>query len=176
MRSGRRARLVPIARAAAALVFAALVVLVGVLWWQSLRPGAYAVTDHGAHTHSGAGTSVTAYAPDPAGMTSIGDGVLAAQALLAAATGYDALAVLVFTDGQQTAPAWIADVVPADRTFAVGLGTPADIDPAALTALTDGTGGYVAVTGALSVDERFVLARYFLRVLAGATNQQIAAG
>lgn len=66
MRSGRRARLVPIARAAAALVFAALVVLVGVLWWQSLRPGAYAVTDHGAHTHSGAGTSVTAYAPDPA--------------------------------------------------------------------------------------------------------------
>jgi hypothetical protein len=60
-----------------------------------------------------------------------------------------------------------------DQVFAIGLGEPSDIDPASLTALTNGTGGYVNVTGDLSVDERFLLAKYYLQILAGVTNDQV---
>ncbi|GIG39198.1 M14 family zinc carboxypeptidase [Cellulomonas phragmiteti] len=120
--------------------------------------------------------AVAAHVPDPAGATSIGDGVLVAAAELAATAGaFDATAMLVLTDGQENAPAWLADVTGAlgDRVFAVGLGEPAAVDPAALTTLVDGSGGWLAVSGTLSVDERFLLAQYFLQVLAGVTNQQI---
>ena len=36
-----------------------------------------------------------------------------------------------------------------------------------------GGDGWVGVTGDISVDERFLLAQYFLQALAGATNDQI---
>ncbi|NHB85340.1 hypothetical protein G7085_13890 [Tessaracoccus sp. HDW20] len=42
-----------------------------------------------------------------------------------------------------------------------------------LSALVAGAGGWVGVSGSFSIDDRFLLARYFLQVLAGATNQQI---
>ncbi len=116
-----------------------------------------------------------AHVLNPSGATSIGDGVVAAAALLDAVDDYDESAMIVLTDGQENAPAWIADVSASlnDRVFAIGLGEPADINPAALSALADGAGGWVAVSGSLSVDERFLLAQYFLQVLAGVTNQQI---
>lgn len=120
--------------------------------------------------------AVAAHAPNPAGATSIGDGVLvAAGELTAVAAQYDTTAMVVLTDGQENAPAWLADVTGAldDRVFAIGLGEPAAIDPASLATLTDGTGGWLAVSGTLSVDERFLLAQYFLQVLAGVTNQQV---
>ncbi|NHB85335.1 hypothetical protein G7085_13865 [Tessaracoccus sp. HDW20] len=69
----------------------------------------------------------------------------------------------------------IADVAGGidDKVFAIGLGEPSVINPAALTALTNGTGGYVNMTGVLSPDERFLLAKYYLQILAGVTNEQI---
>ncbi|SHJ51351.1 von Willebrand factor type A domain-containing protein [Tessaracoccus bendigoensis DSM 12906] len=119
--------------------------------------------------------AVAAHVPNPLGATSIGDGVTAAAALLGAVDDYDQSAMIVLTDGQENAPAWIADVSASlnDKVFAIGLGAPADINPAALTSLVDGAGGWVGVSGTLSVDDRFLLAQYFLQVLAGATNQQI---
>lgn len=125
--------------------------------------------------------AVAGHAANPTGLTSIGDGVLAAQALLAGVdigpTGtYRQGAVVVLTDGRENAPAMIADVTVGQRTFAIGLGTPAAVDPLALATLTGGHGGYVTVTGELSVDERFLLAQYLLQVLAGATNAQIVLG
>ncbi|GGC08892.1 M14 family zinc carboxypeptidase [Cellulomonas carbonis] len=124
---------------------------------------------------SAALAAVAAHVPDPAGATSIGDGVTTAATQLAAAAGYDGTAMVVLTDGRQNAPAWVADVAGSidGRVFAVGLGAPEAVDPATLTALVDGTGGWVAVSGVLSVDERFVLAQYLLQVLAGATNDQV---
>lgn len=63
--AGRRARLASTARVLGIALAAALAVLLGVLWWQSLRPGAYAVT-HLAAGHGGhQGVSLTEYTADP---------------------------------------------------------------------------------------------------------------
>src|SRR5690606_2668618 len=105
----------------------------------------------------------------------IGDGVLVGTAeLAAAAAAFDRTALVVLTDGQENAPAWLADVTGSltGRVLAIGLGEPADIDPAALATLVD-DGGWLAVSGTLSTDERFLLAQYFLQVLAGVTNEQV---
>ncbi len=61
-----RTRLVPVARIVAVLLLGVLVATAGVLWWQSLRPGAYAVTGgHGEHGAAGEGTvSVTSLVTD----------------------------------------------------------------------------------------------------------------
>lgn len=128
--------------------------------------------EHFGPGRAAAQAAVAAHTPNPAGSTSIGDGVLAGQAVLAGAAGFDTDALVVLTDGQENAPAWIADVTPGNRTFAIGLGRPEDLNPAALGALVSGD-GWVGVTGDLSVDERFLLAQYFLQALAGATNDQI---
>ncbi|GGC08879.1 S8 family serine peptidase [Cellulomonas carbonis] len=123
-----------------------------------------------------AAAAVASHAPNPAGATSIGDGVASAGTLLAAVgASYDTTAMIVLTDGQENAPASIADVAGSigDTVFAIGLGEPSAVDPAALTALTDGTGGYVTMTGNLSSDEHFLLAKYYLQILAGVTNEQV---
>ncbi len=115
------------------------------------------------------------HAPNPFGATAIGDGVEHAHDLLGAATGYQQQAMVVFTDGHETAAKYIADVAPLinARVFAIGLGTASQIQPAALTALTNGTGGYLLLTGALGPDDMFRLSKYYLQILAGVTNQDI---
>lgn len=69
MEAGARTRFIRIARVAAVCLAAGLAMLVAILWWGSLRPGAYAVTSlHSGHSgvHGGAGVSVTDYIADPA--------------------------------------------------------------------------------------------------------------
>ena len=118
---------------------------------------------------------VASHAPNPMGATSIGDGIEMAAGQLDTVVGYDRTAMIVLTDGQENADKRIADVAGSvdDRTFAIGLGRPEDINPQALNAVTNGTGGYVVMTGNLSTDEYFVLSKYYLQVLAGVTNQEI---
>ncbi len=118
---------------------------------------------------------IAAHAPNPAGNTAIGDGVENAHNMLAAAAGYDERAMVVFTDGHETASKYISDVAPLinERVFAIGLGTAAQIKPAALTALTNGTGGYLLLTGAVGPDDLFRLSKYYLQILAGVTNYDI---
>lgn len=122
-----------------------------------------------------AASAVATHVANPAGATSIGDGVVSAGTLLDAVTGYDTTAMIVLTDGQENAPAFIADVAGSidDTVFAIGLGEASAINPAKLTALTNGTGGYVSMTGVLSPDERFILAKYYLQILAGVSNEQV---
>lgn len=123
-----------------------------------------------------AAAAVAGHVANPLGATSIGDGVASGGTMLdAVAASYDATAMIVLTDGQENAPAFIADVAGSidDTVFAIGLGEPSAINPVALSALTNGTGGYVTMTGTLSPDERFLLAKYYLQILAGVTNQQI---
>lgn len=118
---------------------------------------------------------IAAHAPNPAGNTAIGDGVENAHNMLTVATGYDERAMVVFTDGHETASKYIAGVAPLinDRVFAIGLGTAAQIQPAALTSLTNGTGGYLLLTGAVGPDDLFRLRKYYLQVLAGVTNYDV---
>jgi murein tripeptide amidase MpaA len=119
---------------------------------------------------------IASHTPNPAGMTAIGDGVEAAKNLLdATGSTYDEQATIVFTDGHETESKYIADVAPLinDKVFAIGLGTADQIQPNALMALTNGTGGYLLLTGNLGNDDIFLLSKYYLQVLAGVTNHDI---
>jgi len=124
--------------------------------------GINAVTSHGAH-----------------GNTSVGDGVQLARDILNAlpAADYEEKAMIVFTDGLENEPVSIASVSGAinNRTFAIGLGNESQVNTNALTQLTNGTGGYLKLTGLLSasIDDYFLLPKYFLQILAGVTNNNI---
>jgi murein tripeptide amidase MpaA len=117
---------------------------------------------------------IQAYTPNPMGWTSIGDGVELAHSRLDPVTGYDIKATIVFTDGEENRPKFLADVTDInERVYAIGLGTPEELNPAALTTLTNGTGGYLLLTGALDADRFFQLSKYFLQILAGVKNSDI---
>ena len=121
--------------------------------------------------------AISSHTPNPAGNTSIGDGIAMAHADLGvpALTGFDRRAIVVLTDGQENRAQYIADIAALidDQVYAIGLGSADQINPVALTALTNGTGGYVLMTGALSTDDFFVLQKYYLQILAGVTNADI---
>ena len=119
--------------------------------------------------------AVQAHTPNPAGLTAIGDGVEKAHDLLAPEVAYDVRATIVFTDGHETAAKYVSDVAALvdERVYAIGLGTADQIQPAALTALTNGTGGYLLLTGELGNTDAFLLAKYYLQILAGVTNEDI---
>lgn len=114
-----------------------------------------------------------------AGYTSIGDGVISGRELLSAASDIDERAMVVFIDGHENRKEYIKDMEPSgtdEKVFAVGLGTPQQIRPSALQQLTNASGpneGYVLVSGRLTVDNRLLLDKYFLQILAGVTNRDV---
>ncbi len=121
-------------------------------------------------------TAISGTATNPTGMTAIGDGLEAAAAQLAAVAGnYDSTATIIFTDGNETAERTIAQAASAvnSRVFAIGLGTADQLNPGALSDITNGTGGYLLLTGNPGVDDQLLLQKYFAQVLAGATNAVI---
>lgn len=120
-------------------------------------------------------TAIAGTVTNPAGMTAIGDALEKAHTLLDPVTGYDVKATIVLTDGFETEPKYIADVADLvnERVYAIGLGTADQVKPSALTALTNGTGGYTLVTGAIGPSEYFRLSKYYLQILAGVTNADI---
>ena len=110
----------------------------------------------------------------PGGTTSIGDGAQVGHAIVDPLIGYDSKALVVLTDGYENTPQYIADVaaVIGARVFAIGVGTADYLNPAALDALTSGTGGFLTMTGTPAVDD-LRLSKYFLQILAGVTNADI---
>ncbi len=120
-------------------------------------------------------TEIINHLPNPQGNTAIGDALELAHTLLEPEVGYDLKATVVLTDGKETAPKYISEVTDAinERVYAIGLGTPEQINPAALNNLTNGTGGYLLLTGALTQDNLFLLSKYYLQILAGIENNQI---
>ncbi len=120
-------------------------------------------------------SAVTTLAPNLLGATSIGDGLKLGQDELTPVGGYDIKANIVFTDGYENRPEWIADIGSSitDRTYAVALGRSENIRPATLQQVANGTGGYCVLTDDLNTDSRYKLAKYFLQVLAGVKNDQI---
>lgn len=113
----------------------------------------------------------------PAGATSIGDGVALGRNTLNPVTGFDQKAMVVFTDGLENTPLFIADVMASinNRTFAIGLGTAQQVSTSALKALANNTGGSLLLSGQLSpsIDDYFRLSKFFMQVLAGVTNTAI---
>lgn len=120
-------------------------------------------------------TEINNHTPNPQGNTSIGDAVALAHTRLEPVTGYDIKATIVLTDGQENQPQFIADVADVinERVYAIGLGTAEQLNPVALTALTNGTGGYLLMTGALDINAFFRVSKYYLQILAGVTNEDV---
>lgn len=120
---------------------------------------------------------ILSHNPNPMGNTAIGDAVEQAHNMLQtpAAASYDQKAIIVFTDGHETAAKYISDVTGLinEKVFAVALGTAQEIQPAALTELCNNKNGFLRLTGALGNDEFFRLNKYFLQILAGVTNEDI---
>ncbi|NIK58881.1 LodA/GoxA family CTQ-dependent oxidase [Kribbella shirazensis] len=112
---------------------------------------------------------------DPQGATSIGDGIFEGRGLLDAASPYDVKSLVVLTDGIENSPRRISDVAAQinSRTYAVGLGQPQNISVPALQTISGNNGGYLLVTGAITADNRFLLQKYFLQVLAGISNAEV---
>ena len=119
--------------------------------------------------------AIGTHATNPAGMTAIGDGIERAAADLGAVAGFDSTATVVFTDGHETEHKTISEVADlvTSRVYAIGLGTAAQLDPVALNALVDNTGGYLLLTGNPGPDDQLLLQKYFAQVLAGVTNADI---
>lgn len=124
---------------------------------------------------SNALTALGGYAANPTGLTAIGDGIERGHNNLAGVTGYDKKAIIVFTDGHETASKYIADVTSIidQQVFAVGLGTAQELNPAALNDICNGHGGYLLLTDQLDNDDTFKLAKYFLQIQAGVNNEQV---
>ena len=112
---------------------------------------------------------------DPDGQTSIGDGIFEGRGILNAAGSFDVKSLVVLTDGMENQPRWIADVAADinEFTYAVGLGQPQNISVPALQTISGNNGGYLLVTGAIGTDNRFLLQKYFLQILAGISNAEI---
>ena len=142
--------------------------------------GEMAVQDAGVET-TGAGrvalnTFITNHHTNVMGSTAIGDGVEAGQGLLDAASGYDLKALCLLTDGNETASKYIADLTPAElhaNIYAIGVGTPENINPTSLATLTGSNHGYLLMTGNIDANDTFLLTKYFQQILAGVTNTEI---
>ena len=123
--------------------------------------------------------AVKAHATNPAGNTSVGDGVDRARQLLEGIPDgqYTRKAMIVLTDGLENEPLWIDDVSGSidNRTFAVGLGNEQQVDTVALRKLAHATGGFLYLSGLLtsSMDDFFRMRKFFLQILAGVTNTDV---
>ena len=121
-------------------------------------------------------TAIDTYEPNPAGSTATGDGIEFAKGVLDATTGYDNRAMIVLTDGKDTASksvGEVADGVINETVFAIGMGTAEQIDPETLETLAGATGGHMLMTGLLTEDDTFLLEKFYLQILAGITNNDI---
>ena len=113
---------------------------------------------------------------DPGGSTSIGNGIYDGRGILTAAPDpYDLKTLVVLTDGIENTPKFIADVAPQinEQTYAIGLGTPQNTSAPALQAISGNHGGFLLITGAIGTDNRFLLQKYFLQILAGISNADV---
>lgn len=110
-----------------------------------------------------------------AGATSIGDGVYAGTQLIEPESEVDFKSLVVLTDGHENSPQFLKDIASLihNRVFAIGLGRAQDIQPLALDMVTNKTGGYLLMTGMFDGDDPYRLAKYYLQILTGVTNDQV---
>ncbi|HEY1248289.1 MAG TPA: LodA/GoxA family CTQ-dependent oxidase [Nitrososphaera sp.] len=113
---------------------------------------------------------------DPGGETSIGDGIFEGRNVLnSTATPFDVKSLVVLTDGMENMPRTIAEVSPQinEYTYAIGLGKPENISVPALQVISGNNGGYLLVTGAIDLHNRFMLQKYFLQLLTGISSAEV---
>jgi hypothetical protein len=113
---------------------------------------------------------------NPRNTTWIAGGILQGSVEVGMAT-HTNKSMLVLTDGMENVHPYVAQLPPGtitNRTFAVGLGLPADISTAVLQQIAANTNGDLIITGNISTAEQdFFLTKYFVQILAGATNMNV---
>ena len=126
--------------------------------------------------------AIQSYNPNPDGWTSIGEAVAFANGLVNPVTTHQIKAMVVLTDGAEIhgphARRYISDVADLissmnGRVYAIGLGRADVLNPAALQALCSGNNGYMLMTGDLTPDATYRLAKYYQQIFAGVTNHDI---
>lgn len=154
----------------------------GAVRWDSDAdlPGAMAVVDAGDEIGGAGRTALADFIADHEtniyGATAIGDAVEASQSLLNDSSGYALEAMCVLTDGNETASVYLSELDPDElhsRIYAIGVGTPENINPGALETLAGSTDGYLLMTGNIDSNDTFLLTKYFQQILAGITNTEI---
>jgi len=142
--------------------------------------GAMAVTDAGDELGGAGRTALTDFVGNHTtnilGATAIGDAVEAAQSLLNDSAGYALEAMCILTDGNETESLYLSELDPDElhsRIYAIGVGTPENINPGALATLAGSNDGYLLMTGNIDSDDTFLLTKYFQQILAGVTNTEI---
>ena len=125
---------------------------------------------------AGLGTTLTGNGLDPRGNTAIGQGILDGNNMLAGAT-HSNKSMLVLTDGNENVDPLIDDL-PAgtitNKTYAIGFGLQGSVSDAALNKITQNTDGDLIITGNLtSLDEQYLLTKYFVQVLAEVTSANV---
>jgi len=113
---------------------------------------------------------------NPSGQTSIGDGIFEGRGILnSTVSPFDVKALVVLTDGVENRTRLISDVSSQinEFTYAVGLGKPQNISVSALQTISGNNGGYLLITGAIGTNNRFMLQKYFLQILAGISNAEV---
>lgn len=116
---------------------------------------------------------------EPSGAVSLGHGIYEGhKALDASELNYDVKALLVITGSKENRERRIADVAAEinERTYAVGFGTPENINVPALQTLSSNHGGYMLVTGNIANDKYFIAQKYLLQILADINNTQFVVG
>lgn len=126
--------------------------------------------------------AIQSYNPNPNGWTSIGEAVAFAHGLVNPVTTHQIKAMVVLTDGAEIhgphTRRYISDVADLissmnGRVFAIGLGRAELLNPAALQALCNGNNGYMLMTGDLTPDATYRVAKYYQQIFAGVTNHDI---
>lgn len=112
---------------------------------------------------------------DPSGATSIGDGIFEGRGILDAAGTFNVKALTILTDGKENRDRYIADVAPQinSSTYAIGFGTPQNTSVPALQTISGNNGGFLLITGRIVTNNRFLLQKYFLQILAGISNAEV---
>ena len=153
---------------------------IGILRFDHDTHDTMAVTDVDLAAKITANGHIAGYAHNPNGWTSIGEAVERAQQLLnAPSVTQDVKAMIVLTDGRENhgphSRKFISDVTDQinSRVYAIGLGEPSALNPAALQELCNNHQGYMMLTGALDTDGLFRLTKYYQQILAGVTNNEI---
>ncbi|MEH1128206.1 tyrosinase family protein [Micromonospora sp. CPCC 206061] len=125
---------------------------------------------------TGLGTTLTGPGLDPRNLTGIGLGMQDGATLLAGAS-HPNRSLVVLTDGNQNVHPFVEEL-PAgtitSRTYAVGFGLPGQVSDETLLAIAHNTRGSFVVTGLLgSAQERYLLTKYFVQILAGVTAADV---
>jgi hypothetical protein len=112
---------------------------------------------------------------NPAGATSVGDGMDQANTMLTPPSAATRKAMLILTDGVENSSLFISAVAlsPDIRAYAVGFGLPQNVNVDKLSAVTGNTGGYLLITGELTQENEFRLHKYFAQILAGISADSI---